>query len=702
MTQELEKMRLCLNEMLFLQEILNRKVADDLSARMLGIYVLIRMDDFTKFAKSIIATGSNSAKTSFEELFNLYNKKGRPIRDKLGAHMQTPNSPKDYSAVKTFDGFFSRINLYQSVDYKLIDDFVDFAVLVYQEFGGGQLIKVSADFDLAQDLSLITETLTNSSLSDKVQLASDWFGISAPNTVFMISGTDAQRKGQLLKSLELMEGKAYELNCLPLMSSLAQFLFKRLWICIVMNYYDNMFSRTDLKVGDVREENGFDEMAPLLSDKHYSTDDIKRFFSSFKDANKCFDADMCRLRSVRDTSCGHLDENKTIVDIESALASVNNEMVRANMNRMTDLFHYVCREVFVLKMLDIPARSPVFDSVGTEPSLSSPFYKKEEESVEIKPMNVDLAWRVFRKKAEGWEDAKHFLARILFNPRDKLFHELATVLIDWLSRNHIEADDANACADLIISSKRGYPRDLQDIVIDATCEAGKLTPLTLLILSEIAVDSERIKVIVQSCLKSEHVVIRTYGALIQLKIDEANHTPITWQKDCQPSNLLSDYYKPTSSTTEDLALALVLAQQWNFSLNYSASRRHRKTMSALVETQLSKRLSDYLQYTKASKELSQDCNRMASLKRYFSLLYRLILWEKERNQKPNHFVGILVYNQFAVAGIDDLPELACRALCYDAVGSSDTCAKLLEELTHRYPTDETITTVYNDYLTRRN
>lgn len=699
MVQILEKMRLCLNEMLFLQQVLNKKVADDFCARMLGIYVLIRMDDFTKFAKSLIPSGENETRVAFDELFNLYNTKGRAVRDKLGAHMQKPNAPKDIDAASAFDDYFSRINLYQSVDYYLIDTFVDYARLVYDELDKTSLADFSNDFALNQDLLSVANYLSDNSLSGKVQMSSDWLGFGVPNTISLISCSNAQRKGQLLKSIELMEQRASGLQELKLQSSLAQKLFKRLWICIVVNYYDNLFTRTDLPIDDVRREKGFDELAPSIGDKKYSEDDIKRFFTQFKASNDVA-SNMDSLRKLRGICCGHLDENKGVAEIDEILAKIDCEQVINDMTKISNLFHYVCREVFLLRLLDLPARSPIYDVDGVEPYVDTPYYKGNENVITKRRFTVEEAWRIFRKRADGWGEAKEFLIHVLFKPSDACYVVLAKILIDWLSRDNIEPDDANACADLIISSKGGFPNDLQEIVIEATLEANKITPLMLHILSEIAVEGDRINVIVDCCLKSEFVVIRTYGALIQLKLDEANHSPIDWNKDCQPSQQLKNFYDKCATPSEDLVLAVVLAQQWNYSYNFVGLRKYRRSINTLINEQVLKKLDAYLNYIKVPEDEKAKFRMVVQNKRYFALLNTLISIENQRKQKPNHFVGILAYNQFAVASIDDVYELIHRALCFELVGAVEYCEKLLEELTHYFPTELSASEEYEEFLKR--
>ena len=86
-SRELDKIRLCLNEMLMIRQLLEKKVADDFCCRLLGIYVMMRADDVTKIWSHHIEK-DNPLRGIADKVKETYNDKLRSVRDKLGAHFQ--------------------------------------------------------------------------------------------------------------------------------------------------------------------------------------------------------------------------------------------------------------------------------------------------------------------------------------------------------------------------------------------------------------------------------------------------------------------------------------------------------------------------------------------------------------------------------------------------------------------------------------
>ena len=85
----IDKIHLCLNELQMMKQLIDLKVADDFCSRILGVYVMMRVDDITKmWSHSIPKTDTNYPQA--EAVKNQYNQGLRQVRDKLGAHFQTP------------------------------------------------------------------------------------------------------------------------------------------------------------------------------------------------------------------------------------------------------------------------------------------------------------------------------------------------------------------------------------------------------------------------------------------------------------------------------------------------------------------------------------------------------------------------------------------------------------------------------------
>ena len=128
MTDAINKMRLCIQEMKFCKSIIDCKgEVDEWCAHLFAIYITIRMDDFTKMVgKHIPKTNGN--RDYFTEVLTRYNNGYRSVRDKIGAHFQ---NPKETGVVSDIE-LQQRLSIYSSLDYDNICNLVDVAVLLFQ------------------------------------------------------------------------------------------------------------------------------------------------------------------------------------------------------------------------------------------------------------------------------------------------------------------------------------------------------------------------------------------------------------------------------------------------------------------------------------------------------------------------------------------------------------------------------------------
>ena len=102
----LDQIHLCINELQMVKQLIDTKAADDFCSRMLGIYAMMRVDDITKiWGHSIPKSDANYALA--DNVKNLYNQGLRTVRDKLGAHYQTPAGTVD---------LFASVEIFKSID----------------------------------------------------------------------------------------------------------------------------------------------------------------------------------------------------------------------------------------------------------------------------------------------------------------------------------------------------------------------------------------------------------------------------------------------------------------------------------------------------------------------------------------------------------------------------------------------------------
>ena len=120
------EMRLCIQEMKFCKSIIDCKgEVDEWCAHLFAIYITIRMDDFTKIVGKHIPK-TDGKREYFTEVLTRYNDGYRSVRDKLGAHFQNPKETGDVTDIE----LQQRLSIYSSLDYDGICNLVDIAVLL--------------------------------------------------------------------------------------------------------------------------------------------------------------------------------------------------------------------------------------------------------------------------------------------------------------------------------------------------------------------------------------------------------------------------------------------------------------------------------------------------------------------------------------------------------------------------------------------
>ena len=190
----IDQIRLCLNEMQMVKQLIDSKAPDDFCCRLLGIYVMLRVDDVTKI------WSHNLPKTSMErimadEVKTMYNDGLRIVRDKLGAHYQTPEGKVD---------LFASLSIFKSIDYANTTCIIDAIVEVEGKIEG-KTINVTGFAD-SYDFGLAKEELDKLYSDDKANLTNGVLDLFGSNKGALITTTEPQVKGQYLRSIELMVG----------------------------------------------------------------------------------------------------------------------------------------------------------------------------------------------------------------------------------------------------------------------------------------------------------------------------------------------------------------------------------------------------------------------------------------------------------------------------------------------------------------
>ena len=150
----IEKLRLCISEMQICREIIkhNDRV-DEWCGHLIGIYITMRMDDFTKIAGKSIPK-SNGIRAYFDDMLNQYNQGFRSVRDKIGSHFQFVQPEKG----EDNDDMFRRIAIYTSFNFKEVVALVDNAATLFEMICDGEGAPKSYVTIVSHDLNLIMLT----------------------------------------------------------------------------------------------------------------------------------------------------------------------------------------------------------------------------------------------------------------------------------------------------------------------------------------------------------------------------------------------------------------------------------------------------------------------------------------------------------------------------------------------------------------
>ena len=177
--KSLDKIHLCINEMQMVKQLIDTKAADTFCNRLLGIYVMMRVDDVTKI------WSHNIAKDAMERMLTegvkaQYNDGLRAVRDKLGAHYQKPNDRND-----SFAGF----QVFSTINYVNTACMIDVIREVQSQIEGAEVV-INGLCD--EDLKTVTNTLRLLYADDKAFITNGTLDLFGVNKGGLINTTTSQ------------------------------------------------------------------------------------------------------------------------------------------------------------------------------------------------------------------------------------------------------------------------------------------------------------------------------------------------------------------------------------------------------------------------------------------------------------------------------------------------------------------------------
>ena len=672
------KINLCIKELLMIKEILDAKVADDTCSRLLAVYAMIRVDDITKIWGHTIPK-TDALRAEYETIRNSYNNGLRSVRDKLGAHYQSPSNVVD---------LIGSVQIFRFIDYAnticLLDQIFEFqqkkinSKIIYPGFDD------YADFTRAKQ---VLESLYSDDQAYITNGALDFFGI---NKGALLTGSSSQRKGQYLRSIELMVDISYALASSSYIEKSVRNMFKRLFVCMVYNYHDNLITR-DINENAPQYEAGFDKMFLDLISDNDNRGELEKAFTTFEDIYHV-SAFIEKNRKIRDHACAHISEQSAVSQIDIELDSIVIEDLKRVYTNMLDMFNYICNNVFLLKPLALPPRSKIFATQIETVSGLETYYGESPNMSFQQELDCKDILRSIRKRDERYEEAIDTLNRYLMSDNETIYRAMMNTIYYRLKEPQISSGELSAIVTGLLNARRGFPERLQrDILL--MLQDDKIFALhnahLLWLLSNICTDDKcfDIRKYLESIIVPRSIIPSALAILAYL------HMTINKSRCCIVSNrkahVVDENFKKycTSINTplEACALMMMLSQRWFIDPEYSYDRSYEIYYSQFLESETACALNKYFIHIKyENKEEIDLCNQYLRTKHYILLLYRLSIIEKERNQQQNIFVDFWNYNCFYRTRFDMYEALGV-GLMMELSGDIDAAREIFITITKEYP-----------------
>lgn len=680
--ESIDQIHLCLNELQMIKQLLDSKVADDFCGRLLGIYVMMRVDDITKIWSHQIPK-TDIDRHLVDDVKNQYNQGLRLVRDKLGAHYQTPSGKED---------LFGSLQIFKSIDYANTTCMID-AIIEVEEKIEGKIITVEG-FREVNDLDAAKEVLSALYSDDQAYLTNGALDVFGMNKGSMIACSGPQVKGQDLRSIELMVDAAQQLIERKYVAIEAERMFKRLFVSVVYNYHDNLITRNDIKEGAVQHEKGFDiQFKSLITAK----DNKAMLDTAFNEFETIYQVEpvIRKYRDARNKSCAHLDEDRTVEEINQLLDALDVAELNKVYGDMLKMFNFICRNVFLLRPIAMPARVPVHGSQFVSLENNENFYGEVMDAELSEEMTCTEIMRSIRKRDERFGEACDALGKKLMSRDEDVYGEVIEAIAQRLREGSVSEGEMLAIIQAFGNSVKGYPERLQRTLMSLLSDddifrnhGGHLIWLLPSICREddvVDMPQTLDKIIAHAAL------IPTAFALLSLLhlIMEKNHTcMVANNKAHDVSSVFKKHCDSVKHPTERLAMMLMLSQHWFYGQEFSAYRSYENKYSDYFKVESSKAMATYFSYIKFKDEDEiKRCENYLETFHYVLLLNRLVIREKERNQNPNSFLEMWRYNCYVRLRSDVYEALAVGIMC-ELEGNIQLAKEILETTATDYPIND--------------
>jgi hypothetical protein len=703
----LNHLKYCLKEILVVKKILEVENSNFFK-RSLARFVALRTDDFIKLAFSInkVTINQQAIKNDLNTLQDLYKTHFKTQRDKFGAHFQELD-------------FASRLDLWSQIDYDKSSFFSSIPIDIYDKFNTlsdyetSEILFGEISEDLKEKIKLLNSELD---IEKYPNFSSDILSLTRYNSGGLIPCSNLQIKAGVLKSLEIIIDYSIELYKVCAVNEAISDILKKIIITDVVSYCDNFITRTDLLAGAKQEEDGLDK---IIDGTEFTT--AKKIISDFLSSYK-FEENLIKIRNIRNTSCGHIDSNTSIISLKTDLDSLSFEEIQSFYSQLKKTFKKICSEELVFRSFCLEPKDRVY---GVQKLVGMPVKPFDEDSVpetEFDPLDVDdlnnykFYFSLLDNK-ERHEEARHYFwdcfsrSKLVENIRYETVNGFHTSYnsIDYreahkyfyqiLSSDKDSIQDKIKVIQLFLQCKSGYPNTLLYILLktyDVNKTNSSLNLQYIYSFGELCSKIDEKVIEILKCNLDQSDFYKYYHSLLSIyKIDIKSRQHLTLDVNSEES-ALSKLIKD-EITKANLFLKVIVSLAFTSELQISIGSFYLKALKTLYLDYYSgvfqKSIVDFLKPITKDEEDIKDINeiiRLFGLLRYSTLLGILgdFLVKKNHEYDAQQFRALL-YEGIVKYAYNDNTELHnFGVICYQ-MNDIDLAVRVSESLVDKNPSDLT-------------
>jgi len=468
-------------------------------------------------------------------------------------------------------------------------------------------------------------------------------------------------------------------------------LFERLYVTMVYNYHDKLITRTDIKDKAAQYEEGFDVQFKKLITKKDDKATLEIAFDKFE-AKYQVKPVIKKYRDTRNKACAHFDEGSTVADINKLLDALDIVALEKVYEDMLKLFNYICSNVFLLKMLNLPARVPVYGSKMVTLRDNDNFYGEGVENQMPKEMGVTEIMRSIRKEDNRYGEACDALAKRLMGLNETAYDEMIEAIALRLKEPTVSEGEMSVIIQSLRNSTGGNPertqRSLLLLIMDndifCNCGVDLLWVFSAICREDEAVD---IRQILDDMISHNQLITTSFAilAFLHLTMVKERFAFTKKRRAHKVSEDLKRYCDGVKQSTEKLALMLMLSQHWFCGQEYGIYRECEDRYSDYFKAEVAKALDGYFAYIKLKEsEERERCENFLKSHHYLLLLNRLVIMENNRNQKPNLFLEMWRHNCYILLK-SDMYEALGVGVMFELSGDKQRAREIIETVANDYP-----------------